>query len=112
MSLKEARDWIALKTASDPLHDTYLTAYYKRFSFSLTPFIVVFFSCALGGRFKKNILLLSLLVSLGIAILYYGSLFALTIMGNKGAIPPAFAAWIPIIVLSAVTAALYRWART
>ena len=55
MKIVDAKKWInALKKAGLPFAEAQ-TAYYGRFSFALTPFIVCLLSSAIGGRFKKNI---------------------------------------------------------
>ncbi len=68
---REAAQWLkSLRSAGLPFKKQ-LTEYYRRFSFPLTCFIVTLIASSLGGRFKKNILLMSLLVSLLISSGYY-----------------------------------------
>ena len=89
-----------------------LSKYYRRFSFPFTIFIVLFFSISLGGKFKKNILLMSLLFSLGIATLYYITEM-LTMLGAKWEyISPLSGAITPVIVFTLLSAYLLRHART
>ena len=108
MKIEDAKLWIsALKKAGLPYSEA-LTAYYKRFSFSLTPFIVCLLSSAIGGRFRKNILLMSLLTSLIISVVYYVMQMVFTILANLGYISPAAGAWIPFIFFCAIGYFLYR----
>lgn len=108
MKIADAKQWInALRKAGLPYEES-LTAYYKRFSFSLTPFIVCLLSSAIGGRFRKNILLMSLLTSLIISVVFYVMQMVFTILANLGYISPASGAWIPFIFFCAVGYLLYR----
>ncbi len=112
MRYTEARQWIAsLRSAGQPYRAT-LTDYYSRFSLSLTPFIVVFLSSSLGGRFRKNILLMSLLLSLLAAVVYYVSGMIAGIVASDGLIPPFVGAWIGVVLFTALGVALFRSART
>ncbi len=89
-----------------------LSKYYRRFSFPFTIFIVLFFSISLGGKFKKNILLMSLLFSLGIATLYYITEM-LTMLGAKWEyISPLSGAVTPVIMFTLLSTYLLRHART
>jgi lipopolysaccharide export system permease protein len=112
MRFPEARAWVrALQTAGQP-YRVALTDYYSRFSLSLTPFIVVFLSSSLGGRFRKNILLMSLLVSLLAAVVYYVTGMVAGIVAGDGLIPPFIGAWIGVALFSVIGALLFRSART
>ncbi len=112
MKILDARKWInSLKKAGLPYAEA-LTNYYKRFSFSLTPFIVCMLSAAIGGRFRKNILLMSLLTSLIVSVIYYVMQLVFTILANLGYISPAAGAWIPFLFFCAVGALLYRAAHS
>ena len=82
----------SLKKAGLPFREQ-LTEYYRRFSFALTPFIVSIVSSALGGRFKKNILLMSLVVSLVISVGYYVLQMVSVLFAKLGYISPLVGAW-------------------
>ncbi len=112
MQLKDASMWIeALQKAGLPYREA-LTAYYKRFSFALTPFIVSLLSAAIGGRFRKNILLMSLLTSLIISVVYYVMQMVLVILANLGYISPAAGAWSPFIFFCILGFFAYRWSHS
>ncbi|MCK5200442.1 MAG: LptF/LptG family permease, partial [Spirochaetales bacterium] len=90
----EAKDWIlSIRKAGLPIYREALVDYYERFSFALTPLIVIFISSSLGGRFKKNILLMSLLSSLSISVLYYVLKMILIILAKQGYLQPITGAW-------------------
>jgi lipopolysaccharide export system permease protein len=112
MPLAEAREWIDSLIRSGLPYREILTNYYKRFSFSLTPFIVVLISAALGGRFKKNILLMSLLTSLSVSVLYYVFQMITAIMANHGYITPLAGAWTPFLFFTFLGAVLFKFSRS
>jgi lipopolysaccharide export system permease protein len=86
--------------------------YYHRFSFSAVSFVVIFLSLTVSGRFKKNILLLSLLSSLGTAVIFYITEMLSMMSAQSGLIPPVWGAWTPVIVCTAAGFILLRFART
>ena len=112
MTRSEARDHIvSLRRAGLPFRAA-LTNYYERFSFSLTPLVVMGLCSAIGGRFKRNILLMSLLVSLCLAVLYYVTGMVTGLMAQSGTIAPLTGAWTPIVVFVVATVVLFRYSRT
>jgi lipopolysaccharide export system permease protein len=112
MRFDEAREWVvALRDAGQPYRRA-LTDYYSRFSFAMTPFIVVLISSALGGRFRRNILLMSLLISLVTAVVYYVTGMVSGILAGDGLIPPIIGAWSGVVLFSAIGVILFRTAKT
>ncbi|MEW5817295.1 MAG: LptF/LptG family permease [Spirochaetota bacterium] len=112
LKVEEAREWIvSLKHAGLPFRGA-LTEYYKRFSFALTPFIVSIFSCAVGGRFKKNILLMSLLSSLVLSVIYYVVQMITILFAKLGIVPPLLGAWGAFFIILLPSFFLFRIART
>lgn len=113
MRRSEAREWIStLRTTGQPRYRAALTEYYQRFAFACTPFIVMLISAALGSRFGKNILLMSLLTSLLISVVYYVSDMLLVLLAKQGILEPATGAWGAVILFSAAGGLLLRFART
>jgi lipopolysaccharide export system permease protein len=112
MSLQRAEEYIAsLRRAGLP-YRSLLTNYYERYSFAFTPFVVVLISTAIGGRFKKNVLLMSLLVSLGLAVVYYVLGMLSSLFASLGVVPPVMGAWLGVVVFIIVGIGLFRHART
>lgn len=112
MRFTDARDWITtLRNAGQPYQDA-LVDYYNRYSLALTPFIVTLLSSALGGRFRKNILLMSLLVSLIAAVVYYVVGMVAGILASDGLLPPFVGSWLGVILFSVLGIALFRRAKT
>jgi lipopolysaccharide export system permease protein len=72
MTIEDAGSWIdELKIAGLPFREAE-TQYHERYSNSFAPFIIVLISTAFGSTLKKNVLIVSLLVSLAISVVYYG----------------------------------------
>ena len=105
MERETAKAWIeALQKAGLPYREA-LTEYYKRFSFTFTPLIVALISISFTGKFRKNVLLMSLLSSMIIAAGYYILQMMLMLFAKMGYIPPLVGAWgalITFIVLSLI----------
>jgi lipopolysaccharide export system permease protein len=84
-----------LKTAGLPFIRA-LSDYYHRFSFSTVSLVVMVLSISMGGRFRKNILLMSLLASLSVAVVFYVMEMITMMMARLGYIPPLAGAWFPV----------------
>ena len=112
MRLAEAAAWIESQRASGLPYRQDLTKYHERFSFALTPFIVVLIATAFGGRFRKNILLMSLLVSLCVAVVYYVTQMVTGLLAYSGLISPILGAWAGVLLFIAIGVGLMRLSRT
>jgi lipopolysaccharide export LptBFGC system permease protein LptF len=84
----------------------------RRMAFAFTPLIVVLLSSSIGGRYRKNVLLMSLLVSLVVATGYYVFQMVTMLLAKTGVLEPAIGAWAPVAVFALLSLALYRMART
>jgi lipopolysaccharide export system permease protein len=82
--------------------------FYHRYSFSTVSLVVMILSISMGGRFRKNILLMSLLTSLVAAVLFYVSEMITMMMARLGYIPPLVGAWFPVL-LFIVAGILLLW---
>jgi len=112
LSAQEAKSYIEKMKKSGSPYAEQLSNYYKRFSFPLTIFIVLFFSISLGGRFKKNIMLMSLLLSLSIAVAYYVMQMVTMLFAKWEYISPFSGAWLPVIFFITASILILRNART
>jgi lipopolysaccharide export system permease protein len=86
--------------------------YYHRFSFSSVSFIVIILSISMGGRFRKNIMLMSLLTSITVAVIFYIMEMLSMMMAKLGMIQPLMGAWFPIIFFSTAGLVMLRHAKT
>jgi len=86
--------------------------YFHRYSFSATSFIVMILSVSMGGRFKKNILLMSLFTSLAVAVVFYITEMLSMTMAGLNYIHPFIGAWFPVILFIVIGVLLLKSAKT
>ena len=89
-----------------------LADFHHRFSFATVPFVVIILSISMGGRFRKNILLMSLLSSLVSAVVFYVMEMISMMMAKLGYIHPLAGAWFPVFTFIALGLLLLRTAKT
>jgi lipopolysaccharide export system permease protein len=87
-------------------------SFYHRYSFSAVSFVVMILSISMGGRFRKNILLMSLLASLVAAVAFYVMEMISMMMARMGYIPPLIGAWFPVLVFVVIGFFLLWGAKT
>jgi lipopolysaccharide export system permease protein len=103
-----ARD---LRAAGLPYLDA-LANFHHRFSFAAASFVVIILSITMGGRFRKNIMLMSLASSIGAAVVFYVMEMITMMMARLGYIHPFFGAWFPVFTFIVVGLALLKTAKT
>jgi len=86
--------------------------YYHRYSFAAASFIVMILSISMGGRFKKNIVLMSLFTSLSTAVVYYITEMLSMTMAGLYYISPLTGAWFPVVLFVVIGFILLRSAKT
>jgi lipopolysaccharide export system permease protein len=112
MSQSELRTYIGfLRNAGLP-YAAALAERHKRLAFAFTPLIVVILAGAVGGRYRKNVLLMSLLASLLAATGYYITQMVSMLLAKTGLVDPRVGAWAPLALFSAVGYLMFRRART
>ena len=89
-----------------------LADYYRRYAFAATSLVVLLLSVSIGGRFRKNILLMSLLSSLVSAVVYYVAQMLSMMLAKLGYIDPLVGAWAPVGIFTILGLVLVRHART
>jgi lipopolysaccharide export system permease protein len=89
-----------------------LADYHRRFSFPVVSLVVMLLSISMGGRFKKNILLMSLLASLAAAVVYYVMEMISMMMARLGYIPAGAGAWFPVVSFVVLGVLFLRSAKT
>lgn len=98
MDISQAREHIiSRRKAGLPFREE-LTTYYKRFAFSCTTLVVALISCGIGAFLRRNTLLLSMLISLGLTVVYYVLGLLIDLLAFNGYLAPAFAAWLPVLI--------------
>ena len=86
--------------------------FYHRYSFSATSLIVMILSISMGGRFRKNILLMSLFTSLSVAVVYYIAEMLCMTLAGLNYIHPFVGAWFPVFLFIVIGILLLRSAKT
>jgi lipopolysaccharide export system permease protein len=84
----------------------------QRISFSFSPFVVIWISAAIGGRFRKNILLMSLLISLLVSASYVILQMVFGLLSKTGVLPPWVGAGAGVVVGAVAGFVLFVRART
>lgn len=112
MPRREAREWILSLRQAGLSYRGALAEYYKRYSFALAPLVVSLLSAAVGGRFRKNVLLMSLLSSLVFSVVYYVMQMLLMLLAKLGYIAPLVGAWTAFMVFLSMGLFLMGKART
>ncbi|MDD4011016.1 MAG: LptF/LptG family permease [Sphaerochaetaceae bacterium] len=101
MELKEAIECLrTARKASDPESFAQLsTSFYQRALDFLTPLALILIACSINFRFKKNVLLFSLISSIGAAVVYYVARMLTVIMANQGVIPGPWSMLAPALLI-------------
>ncbi len=112
LKVSEALEYIRfLRSAGLPYRGAMAEAY-ERFAFALTPLVVTLLSIGAGGRLRKNILLSSLLISLGASTAYYVIRMISLLLARLDLISPAAGASAPVVFFLALGILLFRTAHT
>lgn len=112
MSLGELGTYVDfLKRAGLP-YAAALAERHKRFAFAFTPLVVVLLAGAVGGRYRKNVLLMSLMASLLAATGYYVAQMISMLLARNGIVDPRTGAWAPLAIFAAAGWLSFRRART
>ncbi len=112
LSIRELSTQISFLSASGlPIVDAEVERQ-RRYSFSLTPLIVIGLSGAFIGRFKKSIFLLSMLFSLSSATLYYVGQMLASLAAKAGMVSPTLAMWSVVCCFGLASIFSYATART
>ena len=89
-----------------------LVDYHHRFSFSTVSLVVIMLSISMGGRFRKNIILMSLLSSIGAAVSFYVIEMVTLMMARMGYIHYLVGTWFPVFIFIIIGLYLLRTAKT
>lgn len=112
MDSSTARDYLERLYVSDrSAWQEKATDYARRISEPFAIFVLMIISVCINYRFKKNVLLFSIIQSLSIAVVYYVADMVFSIMGHQGAVTPVGAVILPIvltIVLSGIISLVGR----
>ena len=112
MSLRLARAYLQRLRAINPQQYASLgTAYYKRIFSCLSPLIMMIIACSMNYRFRKNVLFMSLVCSIAVAVVYFVVQMMTEMMADQGVIAPYYGSLVPfavILLLSAIIGLVFR----
>lgn len=112
VNVQQAKVYIGhLKRVGLPYQEE-LSEYYKKFAFPFIVFIVVFLSVGISGKSRKNVLLISLSLSVTAAVLFYVTQMLTMILAKWGYISPFMGAWSPVFMFILISIVLLHYART
>lgn len=112
VSIKEAREYINyLKRTGLPSGEA-LSVYYKKFSFSYVILIVTILAIGLSGRSRKNVIIVSMMLSLAASVLFYVFQMVTMLMAKFSIVTPMVGAWFPVIVFMIISFVLLKYSRT
>ncbi len=112
VTAKKAREYIEhLDKAGLPSQEA-KAEYYKKFAFPFIVFIVVFLAIGLSGKTRKNVLLISLALSISAVVVFYVTQMVTMLMATYGVIPPVMGEWLPILLFTGISIVLLRYTRT
>jgi len=112
LSVSEARAFIEQRRSAGFPWYAEAANLHKRFAFALTPLIVMLISSSVGGWFKKNVMVMSLVSSLSVSVAYYVTQMITMTYAELGYIAPFAGAWIPTFIFVGIGVALAATART
>ncbi|MBP5251525.1 MAG: LptF/LptG family permease [Treponema sp.] len=108
----KAREYIAhLEKAGLPV-SAEKSEYYKKFAFPFVVLIVVFLAVGLSGKTRKNVLIISLALSITAVVLFYVTQMITMLMAKFGAIPPIMGSWFPVVLFIFISIVLLKYAKT
>ncbi len=94
---------------SRPDH-VYQTWLHKSFALPLSSlFMVALATASVRGLQRQGGVVLNALVGFGGAFLYFVADGVLQALGEAGSVPPALAAWLPLVILALISAAVLAW---
>lgn len=112
VNTREAREYIEhLEKAGLPSAEE-KSIYYKKYAFPFIVFIVVFLAVGLSGKTRKNVLIISLALSITAVVLFYVIQMITMLMAKFQTIPPLFGAWFPVFLFIIVSSVLLKFAKT
>ncbi len=100
-----------LKKAGLPYNEP-LSVYYKKFAFPFILFISAFLAVGVTGKTRKNVLLISLSLSITAVVLFYVFQMVTMVLAKTGVMNPFMGAWLPDIVFLFISGFLLKYSRT
>ena len=100
-----------LKKAGLPYNEP-LSVYYKKFAFPFILLISALLAVGVTGKTRKNVLLISLSLSIASVVLFYVFQMVTMVLAKTGVMNPFMGAWLPDIVFLFIAGFLLKYSRT
>ena len=111
-TIAESKAYIRhLQKAGLPFAES-LSQYYNKFSFPFVVLIVAFLSIGISGKSQRNVFVISLTLSLGMAVLFYVTQMITMLMAKFGMLPPLMGAWAPVVIFIIISVVLLKYSHT
>lgn len=103
MSIPNAIDYLrTIRNLSVTRYNELATDFYERVLSCFTIFVMMLVSISINLRFKKNVLLFSIIASLSLGVIYYVTQLVTLLLAKQGMIAPLLGMVIPFIVITVV----------
>ena len=112
MRYQDALVWVDTLRRAGRGYRAALAETYGKIGFAVTPLPVTLVAAAMGGRLRKNVMLMSLLLALGIAVVFYVLRLAGGILAQHGLVSPEVGAFGGVLLFLLAGVALLQTART
>lgn len=111
-TIKESKEYINyLKRTGIPSGEA-RSIYYKKYSFSFVLLIVTLLAIGLSGRSKRNVMIISLALSVSASVLFYVLQMVTMLLAKFGFVTPMAGAWFPVVVFLIISVVLLRNSKT
>lgn len=112
VNVEDAEKYIALLKRTGLPSGEAESTYYKKFSFPSIIFLVVLLSIGLTGHSKRNVLLVSIILCVSAAVLFYVTQMVTMYMAKFEYLSAFAGAWLPVILFFMLSIVLLRFTRT
>lgn len=112
MRYRDALAWVETLRRAGRDYRAALTESYGKISFAATPLAVTLIAAAVGGLMRRNIVLMSMLLALGISVVFYVLRLLGGILAQIGMLSPEAGAFGAVLLFLLAGAALLQAART
>lgn len=112
VTIKEAKVYIDYLRRTGLPSGEALSVYYKKFSFPYVIFIVTLLAIGLSGRSRRNVIIISMILSTGASVLFYVLQMVTMLLAKFGFVTPVAGAWFPVIVFFIISMILLRYSKT
>ncbi|HWP35589.1 MAG TPA: LPS export ABC transporter permease LptF [Thermodesulfobacteriota bacterium] len=108
LSIEEMQAELRALARGDATRNRKLVAYYEKFSMPFAAVVFAVIGVPLGIRSRRSGRAVGYPLAILVFLVYYVLLSAAETLGGRGVLPPAFAVWLPNVVLGGAGLVLFR----